>query len=92
MAEADIPSQGHLSKKSLPAIAPSAFEVWATSEGYNTAPAVLPCPLRQYADRGTQKAFVAWNAGGSIVAQMVTESTLETEALRDKLKALACNK
>lgn len=70
-------------------LAPSPFEVWAAREGYNVAPAVLPCPLRQYADRDTQAAFRAWNGGSANTARMVTESTLETEALREKLKAMA---
>ena len=76
----------------MTALAPSAFEVWAAREGYDTAPAVSPCPLRQYADRGTQKAFEVYQAGAADTARMVTESTLETSAFRDKLKALACAK
>jgi hypothetical protein len=74
------------------ALARSPFEVWAAREGYDTAPAMARCPLRQYADRDTQKAFEAYQAGAAETARMVTESTLETEALRDKLKALACAK
>jgi hypothetical protein len=70
-------------------LAPSPFDLWATREGYNIAPAVSPCPLRQYADRDTQKAFEAYNAGAAHTARMVTESILETEALREKLLALA---
>jgi hypothetical protein len=45
------------------ALAPSAFEVWAAREGYNTAPAVSPSDIRTYADRDTQAAYDAWNAG-----------------------------
>jgi hypothetical protein len=74
------------------ALGPSPFEIWAAREGHNTAPAVVPCPLRQYADRDTQRAYEAYQAGAAETARMVTESTLETEALRDKLKALACAK
>jgi hypothetical protein len=74
------------------ALAPSPFELWAAREGYNVARAVSPCPLRQYADDATQKAFEAYQEGVAYTARMVTESTLETEALRDKLKALACSK
>jgi len=71
---------------------PSPFEVWAAREGYDTAPAVVPSPIRQYADRSTQEAYEAWQAGAAHVASMVMESDWETEALRDKLKALACSK
>jgi hypothetical protein len=74
------------------ALAPSAFEVWAAREGYNIAPAVSPISTRIYADLQTQTAFDIWNASAAHVARMVTDSTLETEALRDKLKALACAK
>ncbi len=71
------------------ALAPSPFEVWAEGEGYDIAPAVSPSPIRQYADPQTQAVFNAWNASARVVAQMVTESTLETEALREKLLAIA---
>jgi len=54
-------------------------------------PRVSPDSLRVYADRGTQDAFDIWNAGAAHVARMVTESALEIEALRDKLKAIACS-
>ncbi|WP_263353335.1 hypothetical protein [Acidicapsa acidisoli] len=74
------------------ALAASAFELWAAREGYNTAPTVSPCPLRQYADCDTQKAFEAYQGGAADTARMLTESTLETDALRDKLQALACSK
>jgi len=73
-------------------LAPSPFEVWAAREDYDTAPAVVPTDIRTYADRDTQAAFVAYKAGAADTARMVTESTLETEALRGKLKALACAK
>ena len=71
------------------ALAPSPFEVWARREGYNIAPAVCPSPIRQYADPDTQKLFEAWTAGARVVARMVTESMLDTEALRAKLLAIA---
>ena len=70
-------------------LAPSAFEVWAAREGYNVAPAVSPCPLRQYAERDTQAAYEAWRAGAAHTARMVTDSTLEAEALREKLLAMS---
>jgi hypothetical protein len=66
-------------------LAPSPFEIWAAREGYDTARAVSPCPLRQYADRDAQKAFEAYQAGAASTARMMTESTLETEALREKI-------
>ena len=40
-------------------IAPSQFEIWAPTHGYDTAPAVLPAANRVYADRDTQAAFDA---------------------------------
>jgi hypothetical protein len=70
-------------------LAPSPFELWAHVNGYNTAPAVASSDLRTYADRDTQAAFEAWNAGAAHVARMVTQTTLETEALREKLLAIA---
>jgi hypothetical protein len=74
------------------ALAPLPFEVWAQANGYNIAPAVSPIPTRVYADRQTQAAIDVWNAGVAHTARMVTESTLETEALRDKFQELACSK
>ena len=71
------------------AIAASPFDVWASAHGYNTAPAVAPIPTRTYADRDTQATFDAWNAGAAHLARMLTESTFETEALRQKLLAIA---
>jgi hypothetical protein len=68
---------------------PLPFEEWAVAHGYGTAPAVSPTGIRQYADRDTQAAFEMWNAGAASVARMVTESTLDTEALREKLLSLA---
>ncbi len=87
MAEADIPARDR-SSKSLRLMS-SRFEVWAQANGYNTAPAVSSSDLRTYADRDTQAAYEAWNAGAAHVARMVTESDWETEALRKKLLALA---
>ncbi len=71
------------------AIAPSPFERWAKNQGYDTVPAVLPAPNRTYADRDTQAVFDAWNARGSDFARMFTESALETEALRERIRKLA---
>ena len=77
MAEADIPAQGTLSKRSV-TLAPSPFEVWTAREGYNVAPAESPPAIRQYTDPQTQAAFDAWTAGGRVAARMITESTLGT--------------
>ncbi len=66
------------------ALAPFPFERWAKDHGYDAVPAVLPAPNRTYADRDAQAVFDAWNARGSHFARMLTESTLETEALRDR--------
>jgi hypothetical protein len=70
------------------ALTPSPFEVWAAREDYDTALSVSPCPLRQFDDRDTQKAFEAYQAGAAHVARIVTESTLEIEALRERLLPL----
>jgi hypothetical protein len=88
MAEADIPAGDPLIKNSL-ASAPSPFELWAADNQYDIAPAALPAPDRVYADRETQAAFDAWNAGAQNLARMLTESTLETEWLREKILQLA---
>jgi len=61
---------------------PTAFEVWARCRGYDIGPAVVPSDIRQYADRETQAAFDAWNAGAQSVARMLTESSIYTEAPR----------
>lgn len=45
--------------------------------------------IRVYADRETHAAFGSFNAGARSVARMVIESTLETDALREKLLELA---
>ena len=87
MAEADIPARDR-SSKNLSLIS-SRFEQSAATLGYDIAPAVSPDKLRAYADRATQDAFDMWKAGAAYVARMVTESTLETGALREKLLALA---
>jgi hypothetical protein len=70
------------------AVAPSAFELWAYGKGYDMAPAVLPVADRIYADRQIQAAFDAWKAGSANTARMLTESTLETEALRERIHSL----
>jgi hypothetical protein len=69
-------------------LAPSPFELWAKERGYDITPAVLP-DSRVYADSRTQELYEAWRDGASTVARMLTESTLETPALRDKIRELA---
>jgi hypothetical protein len=90
MADADIPARDRSSKNLR--LVSSPFEQTAIALGYDITPAVSPISTRIYADLQTQTAFDIWNAGAAYVACMVTESTLETEALCDKLKALACAK
>ena len=51
-----------MSKRSLLALVPSPFEIFANDEGYNLAPAVSLIPIRIYADRETQVVFDAFNA------------------------------
>jgi hypothetical protein len=48
-----------------------------------------PCLSSLFADRETQVVFDAFNAGARSVARMLTESTLETQAFREKLLELA---
>jgi hypothetical protein len=89
MAEGDISVRNCSSKKSL-ALVSSRSEQWATANGYDTAPAVSPTHVRTYADSDTQAAFDAWNAGAAgRRARTLNESTLETEALREKPPAIA---
>ena len=87
MVEADIPARDR-SSKNLRLIS-SPFEQTAIALGYDIAPAVSPISTRIYADLQTQTAFDMWNAGAAHVARMITESTLETEALREKLLAMS---
>ena len=51
-------------------LAPTPFEPWASSRGYNVTPAEFPDPSRTYADPLTQEAFETWNAGASHVARI----------------------
>ena len=71
------------------ALTQSAFERWAADNGYDIAPDTLPVENRVYADHDTQAAFDARNAGAGHVARMLTESTLETEAPREKIRQMA---
>jgi hypothetical protein len=64
------------------------FDVWAKRAGYDIAPAVSPISARTYADRDTQAVFDAWNSGAASVACMLTESTLETDPLRELIRKL----
>ncbi len=66
----------------------SPFQEWAAARQYDLSPAVSPEETRIFADRQTQAAFDAWEAGAASIARMITEPTLETEALRKKLLAL----
>jgi len=70
-------------------IASSPFEQWAAREGYDITPAVSPCPARAYADSRTQEVFEAWNACAAHFARMLTESTIETPALVEKVRGTA---
>jgi hypothetical protein len=72
-------------------LAPSPFELWASADGYATARAMSPCPLGQYADSATQDAFRVWNASAVHTAHMITLSTLDTEALQEKLLSIAAS-
>jgi hypothetical protein len=87
VAQNDIPAHVRSSKKLK--LAPSPFEAWEIREGYDIAPAVLPAANRTYADRQTQVVYEAYKACAADTARIVTQSTLETEALREKLTAIA---
>ena len=69
-------------------LAPTPFEQFASDNQYDLAPAVLPAENRVYADRHTQDAYEAWTAGAQSVARMLTDSTIETEALRERIRRL----
>jgi hypothetical protein len=67
-------------------VAPTPFELFAVDRQLDTAPAVFPDSTRVYADMHTQTAFECWNAGAAQLARTLTESTLDTEALREKIQ------
>jgi hypothetical protein len=67
---------------------PLPFDEWASAHGYDITPAVSPTNIRKYADRDTQAVFDARSAGTQRVAKMLTESTLETPALIDRIRRL----
>ena len=71
------------------AIPPTAFDEWASTRGYNLAPAVLPAPDRIYADRQTQEAFDAWSAAVARGARVFANSTIGTDAFISRLRGLA---
>ena len=70
-------------------IAPTPFEQWASAQGYNITPAVSPCAARAYADSRTQEVFEAWSASAAHFARMITDSTIETPALIEKVRGMA---
>ena len=88
MAEADIAVEEPSGKTPHP---DKLFGQWAADHQYDTAPAVSPSETRIYADRRTQEAYDAYRAGQRSVARMITEATLETEALRERIKQFAAS-
>jgi hypothetical protein len=88
MADDDIPSDEHSIKKSRVSLVPTPFEQWALACGYDIAPP-LALPNRKYNDPLTEKLHEAWQARGEHIARLLTESTLDTEALREKILGLA---
>ena len=72
-----------------PRLAPSPFEQFAAERQLDIAPAVFPDSTRVYADMRTQTAFECWNGGAAHLARALTESTFETEALRERIRKLA---
>ena len=88
MAKNDIPAGDH-SIKIVIAIGQTPFELWASTHHYDIASSVSPIPTRVYADRQTQAACDAFNAGAASVARMFFNSTFETEDFREKMRALA---
>lgn len=87
MADADIPSDETSIKKTLSLI-PTPLERFVAARGYDLTPALLPTADRVYADARTQEAYEIWTAGAQWVACMVTQSIIETEAMREKLLRL----
>jgi len=82
-------SKSKLRAHTMIALAPTPFELFAADRGHDIARAVLPDSKRVYADRYTQELFETWNAGAAYPARMLTESTVETPALREKIRELA---
>jgi hypothetical protein len=70
-------------------LAPTHFGEFAATRQLDTAPAVLPDSTCVYADMRTQTAFEFWNAGAAHFARVLTESTFDTPALREKIRELA---
>ena len=62
---------------------------WENLSNDRSYPPVFPDSTRIYADMKTQTAFEFWNAGAAHLARMLTESTIETEALRERIRKLA---
>jgi hypothetical protein len=67
-------------------LAPSPFEQFAADKGHDLTRAVSPSPTRVYADTRTQEIYEAWMGGGAHVVRILKESTVETEAFRDKMR------
>jgi hypothetical protein len=88
MAANDIPAGDQLIKNSI-ALASSTFDRWASDNGYDIAPAVSPTDIRTYADRRTQEVFEAFSAGEASLARMLTDSTLDTKPMRERIRKLA---
>ena len=88
MIEVDIPAHGSTFKKSLPKLRATAFEQFAVDRS-TTSLAVHPSGIRVFADSRTQEILEAYRAGAASAARMFTESNLDTEALREKIRDLA---
>jgi hypothetical protein len=89
MATVAIPAQEPTFKQRVLKLLPPAFERWASPNGYDISPAVSPTETRTYADRRTQEAFEAFSAGESNLARALTDSTFETEVMRERVYGMA---
>jgi hypothetical protein len=66
-------------------IVSSPFQQWAAEQGYDLTPAKPPDEHRIYHALRTQDVYAAWRGGAAYIVRMLTESMLNTEALREKL-------
>lgn len=89
MVDHRIPSRDDSIKKSHVSLVSTPFEQFATDRKYDITPAVSPCSIRIYADARTQEAYEIWRDGAASLARILTDSTLDTPALREKIRKLA---
>jgi hypothetical protein len=70
-------------------ILPTPFELWASSTATTLPPPRFPPETASMRIAARRKHMRPWQAGASSVARMLTDSTIDTEALREKIRGLA---